>query len=369
MSLLSTLRKSQDQTAKIIASSTLSNVSSSTHYNYPRTINWYPGHMVKAQRLLQTDFLPRAQIILEIRDCRLPLSSINHHIEPLVKHKKRLIVFNKSDLLTTPQKKKLLRYIEASPRYQFYTNEDIDQNRIAEDVEEHEEKRIGAIFGDSRGEHTAKRICNVLKLLSATEQKWRSLPMMVAVLGFPNVGKSTLINSLRNLHSIRGTARVGHLAGVTRHISAFKICHYPLIHVLDTPGIYMPALHIKSDRDIDMGMKLALCGCLKDNVVGILEIADYLLWWLNNKTSDQNAVAKYMAFCGVKEKFENIESLMYHLGKRMNLFYQRYDRATNISFESQEIDIHSAAQKFVDQYRLGLLDKHFLDDIDIEMHE
>ena len=189
-------------------------------------------------------------------------------------------------------------------------------------------------------------------------------------------GKSTLINSLRTLHRIRGSAAVGKTPGITRHISAFKvfvdtflmllvlliflvsstnqICQYPLIHVLDTPGIYMPALRIQNDSDIDIGMKLALCGCLKDNIVGILEIADYLLWRLNHKTNDRNSAEKYMHFCGVEEKYENIEKLMYKLGQKRELFYQRHDPKTGISFESKEIDIHSAAQLFVEHYRNGL---------------
>merc|ERR1719381_59911 len=116
MSLLSSLRKTGDKAVRTALdhspSSTIplsaSSLSSDggVHYNYPRTINWYPGHMVKAQRQLEANFLPRAQIILEIRDSRIPISSINHHIEPLIAKKRRLIVFNKSDLLTTPQKKR-----------------------------------------------------------------------------------------------------------------------------------------------------------------------------------------------------------------------------------------------------------------------
>ena len=102
MSLLSSLRKSANKSAKAVMDSAAvsSSVSSSgsgvANYNYPRTINWYPGHMVKAQRMLESDFLPRAQIILEIRDSRIPISSINHHIEPLIGKKPRLIVFNKA---------------------------------------------------------------------------------------------------------------------------------------------------------------------------------------------------------------------------------------------------------------------------------
>ena len=343
------------------------NKHSTTKYNYPRTINWYPGHMVKAQRMLETDFLPRAQIILEVRDARIPISSINHHIEPLIKNKKRLIVFNKSDLLTTPQKKKLISYITAN--YKLYTSEDImnglqltqEEEQDAENTNNHH--RIGALLGDSRGEHSSKRICNVLKLMAADAQKWRSLPLMVAILGFPNVGKSTLINSLRTLHRIRSSAKVGKIAGVTRHISAFKICQYPLIHVLDTPGIYMPALRIKSDEDVDIGMKLALCGCLKDGVVGILEIADYLLWRLNHQTMDENASKKYMELCGVSQQYQNIESLMHCLATKRQIFYQRHDHDTGLSFESKEADIHSAAQLFVEEYRNGLLDRHILDDV------
>lgn len=262
MSLLSSLRKSRDKVVKTAMDSTsttsipTSTVSghSGVHYHYPRTINWYPGHMVKAQRMLETNFLPRAHIILEIRDSRIPISSINHHIEPLIGNKQRLIVFNKADLLTTPQKKKLLSYI--SRNYRLFTNQDLETSELSalnapgsqwsnhRNHSQNVENRAGALLGDSRGEFSSKRICSVLKLMASTEQKWRSLPLMVAVLGFPNVGKSTMINSLRTLHRIRGSAATGKLAGITRHISAFKICHYPLIHVLDTPGIYMPALKV-----------------------------------------------------------------------------------------------------------------------------
>eukprot|EP01083_Nonionella_stella_P087167 242376_1 len=352
MSLLTSLRKTTDTSIKL-ASDHVKHAT--THYNYPQTINWYPGHMVKAQRMLETDFLPRAQIVLEIRDSRIPISSINHRIEPLMRNKKRLVVFNKSDLLTTSQKKKLLSYI--TDHFRLYTNHDSNGDDHDEDG------RIGAILANSNGDHSSKRICNVLKCIAADHAKWRTLPLMVAVLGFPNVGKSTLINSLRTLHRIRGSAAVGKIPGVTRHISAFKICQYPLIHVLDTPGIYMPALQVDNDNDIDIGMKLALCGCLKDNIVGILEIADYLLWRLNNKTKYENAIRNYMEFCGVEERYENIEKLMYCLGKKRQLFYQRRDHETGISYESKEIDIHSAAILFVEHFRNGHLDKHILDHI------
>lgn len=111
-------------------------------------------------------------------------------------------------------------------------------------------------------------------------------------------------------------------------------------------------------------MKLALCGCLKDDVVGILEIADYLLWRLNHKTNDERAVAKYMDFCGVDQQFENIEALMHRLAAKKQLFYQRHDPVTGLSFESKENDIHSAAILFVEQYRNGLLERHILDDLE-----
>merc|ERR1712136_551379 len=98
-----------------------------------------------------------------------------------------------------PQKKKLLSYI--SRNYRLFTNQDVaecddpilDRN-WGRNQHRNDEHRSGALLGDSRGDFSSKRICAVLKLMAFSEQKWRSLPLMVAVLGFPNVGKSTMIN-------------------------------------------------------------------------------------------------------------------------------------------------------------------------------
>ena len=359
-------------------------------YKYPTTINWYPGHMVKAQRMLKDTFLPRAHMILEIRDARVPISSINPHIEQLIKGRQRLLVFNKADLLTKSQKNKLFNYIKHE-----YPASNIDGNNTNTNTNTNinnssgEEKHcttnrstmknsnIRAVLGDSRSHFASRRVSSVLKEMAFSNRKYKALPVVIAIMGYPNVGKSTLINSLRVLHGLRGSATVGKTAGITRHIAAFKISNIPLIHILDTPGIFLPALKLGNSKDSQIGMKLSLCGMVKDSAAGILEIADYCLYRLN-KTKNINTIAKYKQLCGFNHNDEidgdyycnesdtvkicnDIEELMYCLGEKEGYYYQHFDPVAKMSYQSDEIDIHRAAKVFVEWYRKGILDKNILD--------
>lgn len=98
------------------------------------------------------------------------------------------------------------------------------------------------------------------------------------IIGVPNVGKSSLINALRNRHLHKPAAtQEGPTAGITRSVlTRIKICEDPLIYLLDTPGVLLPNI-----QNIDMGMKLAMCSCFQDHLVGEEVIADYLLYYLN----------------------------------------------------------------------------------------
>ncbi|KAM7500156.1 hypothetical protein LguiA_024570 [Lonicera macranthoides] len=216
-------------------------------------INWFPGHMAAATRAIRQR-LKLADLVIEVRDARIPLSSANEDLQPLLSGKRRVIALNKKDL--------------ANP--------------------------------------------NIMHLLELVEFKLkerisREPTLLVMVVGVPNVGKSALINSIHQIALSRfpvqsaivrqlvssndnfrfilvqqkaKRATVGPLPGVTQDIAGFKIANQPSIYVLDTPGVLVPSI-----PDIETGLKLALAGSVKDSVVGEERIAQYLLAVLNTRNT------------------------------------------------------------------------------------
>ncbi|KAH8959642.1 hypothetical protein BDL97_06G087300 [Sphagnum fallax] len=196
-------------------------------------INWYPGHMASATKAIR-ERIKLVDLVLEVRDARIPLSSANAELQDALEHKKRLIVLNKMDL--------------ANPNMMLM----LDMAR---------------------------------ELLSERLAKEPTLLLMI--LGIPNVGKSALVNSLFHLsHSSTSEqeplkkAKVGPLPGVTQDLSGFKIGVQPSVYVLDTPGILVPNIN-----NVETGLKLALTGAVKDSVVGEERVARYLLTVLNARSA------------------------------------------------------------------------------------
>lgn len=217
-------------------------------------VNWFPGHMAKSLKQLKNMFLPRSHIILEVRDSRVPLSSVNQKLEDLIKEsaKPRVIAYNKFDLLNIHDKKKLRRYTEL-----MYPNDVV-------------------VFSDGRDKRYTKSILNAI--LDGRNSKWDSVATVVCIMGMPNVGKSTIINCLRKGNFEGKGAKVAPMAGVTRCINLLKVHADPPVSIMDSPGIFIPAL----DMDhLEEGLKLALTGAVPDYTLNPLEVADYLLFRLN----------------------------------------------------------------------------------------
>ncbi|KAL0337949.1 UNVERIFIED_CONTAM: Short integuments 2, mitochondrial [Sesamum calycinum] len=220
-------------------------------------INWFPGHMAAATRAIR-DRLKVSDLVIEVRDARIPLSSANEELQPMVAGKRRVVALNKKDLANPNIMHKWIHYFDSFKQDCLPIN--------------------------------AHSKSSVKKLLDLVEYKLKEVisrepTLLVMVVGVPNVGKSALINSIHQIASARfpvqekkKRATVGPLPGVTQDIAGFKIAHQPSIYVLDTPGVLVPSI-----PDIETGLKLAAAGSVKDSVVGEERIAQYLLAVLNTR--------------------------------------------------------------------------------------
>ncbi|XP_068664618.1 short integuments 2, mitochondrial [Aristolochia californica] len=222
-------------------------------------INWFPGHMAAATRAIR-DRLKVADLVIEVRDARIPLTSVNDDLQDVLSSKRRVVALNKKDLANPNIMHKWIRHFES------------------------QKQDCLPIYAHNR--------TSVQKLLALVELKLKEVisrepTLLVMVLGVPNVGKSALINSIHQIASSRfpvqektKRATVGPLPGVTRDIAGFKIAHQPSIYVLDTPGVLVPSI-----PDVETGLKLALTGAVKDSIVGEERLAQYLLAILNTRST------------------------------------------------------------------------------------
>ncbi|KAK4721111.1 hypothetical protein R3W88_011344 [Solanum pinnatisectum] len=220
-------------------------------------INWFPGHMDAANRAIRRR-LKLSDFVIEVRDARIPLSSANEDLQPMLCEKRRVIALNKKDLANPNIMHRWIRYFNSCKQECFPIN--------------------------------AHSRSSVQKLLDIVEFKLKEVitrepTLLVMVVGVPNVGKSALINSIHQIASSRfpvqekmKRATVGPLPGVSQDIAGYKIAHQPSIYVLDTPGVLVPSI-----PDIETGLKLALAGSIKDSVVGEDRIVQYLLAVLNTR--------------------------------------------------------------------------------------
>lgn len=218
-------------------------------------VNWFPGHMAAATRAIR-DRLKVADFVVEVRDSRIPLSSRNEDLQPLLSGKRRVIALNKKDLANPNILPKWMRYFESSKQDCLSIN--------------------------AHSKSSVKKLLDLVEL-KLKEVISREPTLLVMVVGVPNVGKSALINSIHQISSTRfpvqqkmKRATVGPLPGVTQDIAGYKIAHQPSIYVLDTPGVLVPSI-----PDIETGLKLAAAGSVKDSAVGEERIAQYLLALLN----------------------------------------------------------------------------------------
>jgi len=212
------------------------------------SINWYPGHMAKTKKQIIQD-LKIVDIVIELLDARIPVSSQNPNIAEITKNKKKIIVLNKCDLSDDKQNKLWIEYFK--------------------------KKGIPAVLVDSntgRGiDECVRQIEKIMQVdLDAHAEKGRTgRKIRAMILGIPNVGKSSFINRI----SKRTTAGVGNKPGVTKQKQWIRINEK--IELLDTPGVLWPKFESE-----EVALNLAFTGTIKDDILEITEIAYQLTKFL-----------------------------------------------------------------------------------------
>ncbi len=208
-------------------------------------INWYPGHMAKTKRQIIED-LKLIDVVVEILDARIPISSRNPDIEQWIQNKSKLMVLNKADLAQEEETKKWIQYFK--------------------------QQKIEAVSVNANsGEGINQAIKKIEEIYQKNQEKYEikgriGKAIRVMILGIPNVGKSSFINRLTKKNS----ATVGNKPGVTRQKQWIRINQN--IELLDTPGVLWPKFESE-----EVALNLAYTGTIKDDVLEVIEIGFSLL--------------------------------------------------------------------------------------------
>ena len=212
---------------------------------------WYPGHMTKAKRMMQEN-IKLIDLVIELVDARLPLSSRNPDIDELGKNKARLILLNKSDLAEEKWNDAWAEYFKA--------------------------KGFSVVKVNSKKGGGIKSIHGVIqeackeKIERDRKRGILNRPVRAMVVGIPNVGKSTFINSLAG----KAAAKTGNKPGVTKGKQWIRLNKN--VELLDTPGILWPKF-----EDQAIGLKLAFIGSIKDEILNTEELAAELIKFMNQR--------------------------------------------------------------------------------------
>lgn len=289
---------------------------------------WYPGHMTKAKRMMQEN-VRLVDLVIEILDARVPLSSRNPDVDQLAQGKQRMIILSKADLA--------------------------DPELTAEYVNYFTKKKIEAIALDAR---TRKANTQIMKALSKiTKEKKerdqkrgiRNRPVRAMICGIPNVGKSTFINSL----SGRSSAKTGNKPGVTK---GKQWISFAGLELLDTPGILWPKF-----EDQNVGVRLALVGSIRDEILDEEDLARRLLEILLRRYPSLLR-DRYFVSDDAKDAVEIPEQSEYN-DRELHEILVQIAAVRNLLKSGAKPDPVRAAHLLLDDFRSGRIGRITLDEL------
>ena len=267
---------------------------------------WYPGHMTKARRMMQEN-IKLVDLIIELVDARIPLSSRNPDIDELGRNKARLILLNKADLAEDRKNDEWLEYFKS--------------------------RGYSAVKVNSRKGGGIKSIQSVIQeaCREKTERDRRrgilNRPVRAMVAGIPNVGKSTFINALAG----KACAKTGNKPGVTKGKQWIRLNKN--VELLDTPGILWPKF-----EDQEVGLRLAFIGSIKDEVLQTEELAAELAGFLTREYP--GVMEEKYAVEASEDKYECL---------------RRIAESRHCLVRGSELDTEKAASILLDDFRNGRL--------------
>ena len=252
----------------------------------------------------------KVDLFIEVRDARWPFISHNVLLDELIPpHKKRIVIYNKADLAYPKSTSKYLQYTKEVEKYEWF-------------------------------EMSARRHVNIDKFISyvknSVNPQFKTIGNWMMIGGIPNVGKSTIINSLRKKEEDidsskrRSGAQVGAVPWITRSITGFKVMLEPLTYLIDTPGIIQPKILHNED-----GLRLWAIGSIRDGIVDHEIVVDYILYMLNKK-----GIKTYWDFYGLSSPTEKLDVIL-------NKLKEKYGRNSK----------HNAYIAFLNDFREGNLGK------------
>ena len=212
---------------------------------------WYPGHMTKARRMMQEN-IKLVDLVIELADARIPVSSRNPDIDDLAAGKARILLLGKADLADPVRTEAFRKYYES--RGILVIDLDARTRKANEQIRKIVEKACAAKLERDRKRGIIGR------------------PLRAMVVGIPNVGKSTFINSFAG----KASAKTGNKPGVTKGKQWIRLNKN--LDLLDTPGILWPKF-----EDQEVGIRLALVSAIREEILDLNELSLYLLAYLQKE--------------------------------------------------------------------------------------